>query len=258
MTLSSPSKSKAYGGIRAPKLADRLVAKLSEQIRSGAIQTGAKLPTEHEIMHEHGVSRAVVREAISRLQAGGLVEARQGIGTFVLETAKSMNFRIDPTTVITMRDVLALLELRIGFELESAALAAVRHTPEQLRDIEGPLERFQQNLESNGETEKPDFDFHLGIAAATGNRYFVEILTHLGLAILPRARVDLRFLARDNTFQYLDRTNREHRDIYHAIARRDPEGARAAMRTHLSNSREHLNRLHQAAETAAAAGSRFL
>jgi len=245
MTLSSPSKSKAYGGIRAPKLADRLVAKLSEQIRSGAIQTGAKLPTEHEIMHEHGVSRAVVREAISRLQAGGLVEARQGIGTFVLETAKSMNFRIDPTTVITMRDVLALLELRIGFELESAALAAVRHTPEQLRDIEGPLERFQQNLESNGETEKP-------------NRYFVEILTHLGLAILPRARVDLRFLARDNTFQYLDRTNREHRDIYHAIARRDPEGARAAMRTHLSNSREHLNRLHQAAEAAASAGSRFL
>jgi len=234
--------------VRAPKLAQKLVHHFADRIQSGQLAPGSKLPPEFEIMREHGVSRAVVREAISRLQAGGLVEARQGIGTFVLEPAKGTNFRIDPATVVTIADILALLELRISFEAESAYLAAIRHTPEQLKQMADAVETIQRQLESGGETRRLDYDFHLHIAAATGNRYYVELLNHLGLAILPRARIDLRYIAGDNAFQYLNRSNQEHRDIYHAIARRDPESARAAMRTHLSNSRERLRKLYEEAE----------
>lgn len=244
--LASPSSPQPR--VRAPKLAHRLIADISDRVRSGALPPGTKLPTEHEIMRENGVSRAVVREAITRLQAAGLVEVRHGIGTFVLETAKSANFPIDPATVVTMGDVLALLELRMSFETEAAYLAAVRHTPDQLREMHESIESIQRHLETDGETKKLDFEFHLKIAAATGNRYFSELLNHLGLAILPRTRVDLRYIAGNRTIEYLTRSNQEHREIYAAIALRDPHSARAAMRTHLNNSREHLRQLYEAAE----------
>ena len=199
-------------------------------------------------MGEHGVSRAVVREAISRLQAAGLVEARQGVGTFVLEPVSNANFHIDPATIMTLGDVLALLEFRMSVETESAYLAAIRHTPEQLRRIRDSIETIQRHLETSTETKKLDFEFHLSVATATGNRYFVELLNHLGLSILPRTRVDMRYIAGSHTREYLNRSNQEHRSICEAIARRDPDGARAAMRTHLSNSREHLRQIHEAAE----------
>ena len=97
-----------------------------------------------------------------------------------------------------------------------------------------------------------DFDFHLRVASATGNRYYIELLNNLGLAILPRTRLDLRYIAGENAHQYLTRSNQEHRDVYHAIARRDPESARAAMRTHLNNSREHLRRIYEQNQSAIA------
>lgn len=232
---------------RAPKLADKLVVYYSDRIKSGSLPAGSKLPTENEITRQHQVSRAVVREALSQLQAAGLVQSRQGLGTFVLETAPSSTFTIDRATVLTMRDTLALLEFRISFETEACYLAAFRHTPEQLARMRGCIETIAQLLEKGNETKRADFEFHRSIAAATGNRYFSDLLGHLGLAILPRARVDLRYIAPTDAAEYLQRSNREHMDIYQAIARRDGEGARAAMRTHLSNSRERLRQLSEAA-----------
>ncbi len=92
--------------LRAPRkrrsLAQELVTVLTEQIRDGQLKRGDKLPTESAIMDTHGVSRTVVREAISRLQAAGQVETRHGIGTFVLDTPSPSGFRIDPATVVTL------------------------------------------------------------------------------------------------------------------------------------------------------------
>jgi GntR family transcriptional repressor for pyruvate dehydrogenase complex len=234
--------------MRTPPLAHRLVTEFTDKIQSGKLAAGSKLPTENEIARENRVSRAVVREALSRLQAAGLVESRQGIGTFVLARAPSTNFRIDPATVVTMRDVLALLEVRMSFEIESAYLAAIRRTDEQLAHLGDCVERIQALLDQGQQTTDTDFEFHLGIAAATGNRYFTDILNHLGLAILPRTRVDLRYIAASNAAEYLNRSNREHRDIHQAIARRDGDGARAAMRIHLGNSRQRLQELTKETE----------
>ena len=80
-------------------------------------------------MEEFGVSRTVVREAISRLQAAGLVATRHGVGTFVVGMGDATTFRISPDQLGTLQDVIAVLELRIGVETESAALAAIRRTP---------------------------------------------------------------------------------------------------------------------------------
>ena len=72
---------------RAHNLAHDLVEKLTQSILLGQLSPGDKLPSENAIVQEHGVSRTVVREAISKLQASGLVETRHGIGTFVIERA---------------------------------------------------------------------------------------------------------------------------------------------------------------------------
>ncbi|MDD0845131.1 FadR/GntR family transcriptional regulator [Pseudomonas sp. Gutcm_11s] len=227
-------------------LAQELVSELSQQISDGVFKRGEKLPTESAIMEAQGVSRTVVREAISRLQAAGLVETRHGIGTFVLDTP-TPGFRIDPATVVTLREVIALLELRISLEVESAGLAAARRTPEHLAAMRTALDSFLRAAHRS-DAVASDFQFHLQIAFATGNRYFTDIMTHLGTSIIPRTRLNSARLAHDDEKHYLARLSREHEDIYEAIARQDADAARAAMRLHLTNSRERLRQAHEEAE----------
>ncbi|UFH50153.1 FadR/GntR family transcriptional regulator [Pseudomonas sp. KNUC1026] len=228
-------------------LAQELVAVLSERIRSGQLKRGDKLPTESAIMEEQGVSRTVVREAISRLQAAGQVETRHGIGTFVLDTPSPSGFRIDPATIVTLRDVLAVLELRISLEVESAGLAATRRTPEQLAQIREALDALNEGAAHSLDAVSSDFQFHLRIALATGNRYFTDIMTHLGTSIIPRTRLNSARLAHDDQQHYMTRLSREHEEIFDAIARQDADAARAAMRLHLTNSRERLRQAHEEA-----------
>jgi GntR family transcriptional regulator, transcriptional repressor for pyruvate dehydrogenase complex len=106
---------------RPRSLAHDLVDALAGRIRAGNLSPGEKLPTEAAIMEDFGVSRTVVREAISRLQAGGLVETRHGVGTFVVARGEGGAFRIGPEQLETLQDVIAVLELRIAVETESAA-----------------------------------------------------------------------------------------------------------------------------------------
>jgi GntR family transcriptional repressor for pyruvate dehydrogenase complex len=233
-------------------LAQGVVAYIADSIRDGALEPGDKLPTESEIMRILGVSRTVVREAISHMQAANMVETRHGIGTFVLEPQPANTLGIDPNTVVTVRDVLALLELRISLETEAAGLAAIRRSDAQLQQLRHALDSFQASVRSGGETVPSDLQFHLLVAQASGNRYFHDILSHLGTNIIPRSRLNSAKLAKDDPKVYMDRVINEHEDIYNAIARQDPEAARAAIRTHLSNSRERLRRAQEVIEGAGA------
>ncbi|GAB2867184.1 FadR/GntR family transcriptional regulator [Pseudoduganella ginsengisoli] len=229
---------------RHRNLAQGLVEAITASIKGGELKPGDKLPTESVIMDLHGVSRTVVREAISHLQAAGLVQTKHGIGTFVLEPP-SQPLRISADTVRTIGDVLAILELRISLETEAAWLAASRRSETQLAAMGEALAKILA-----GGSVEADVQFHLLIAQATGNRYFVDILAALGTHIIPRARANTAHLAQDDPAHYLERVNREHEDIFNAIKRQDAEAARAAMRTHLSNSRERLRKAQERASAA--------
>ena len=230
-------------------LSTELAHELVDRIRNGAYAPGDKLPKEAAFMDEFGVSRTVVREAISYLQAVGMAETRHGIGTFVLDTPSTTGLRIDPATIGTLRDLLAILELRISLEVESAGLAAQRRSPEQLAAMRAFLDQLNQSAAHSSDAVSSDFQFHLQIAEATGNRYFTDIMNHLGTAIIPRSRLNSARLAHDDQPHYQQRLGREHEQIYDAIARQDAESARAAMRLHLTNSRERLRQAHEEAET---------
>ena len=226
---------------RKPRnLAMSLVEELGERIRAGRVQVGEKLPTEAAIMGEFGVSRTVVREAISRLQASGLVETRHGIGTFSLGAGEAPGFRLTPDAMGTLQDVIAVLELRIGVETEAAAIAAQRRTEANLAQMRLALDAVSAALDEGRDAVAPDFQFHLEVARATQNSHFADLMTTLGSAIIPRAR--LAGEISEAHLNYLRRVNAEHENILEAIASGDSDAARAAMRTHLANSRERRRR----------------
>jgi DNA-binding FadR family transcriptional regulator len=246
VTIALPRK-------RSRSLAQEVMNDISEKIRRGLYKPGETLPTEPEVMVEQGVSRTVVREAMSRLQAAGFVETRHGIGTFVLPTAAPTVPSPDLASVVTIRDVIAMLELRISLETEAAGLAAQRRTDEHLALMQRAVDAFEENISKGESSVDADFQFHLQIALATDNKYFEDFYRHLGTTTIPRTRLDTTKFSPEPSQSYLFRTNREHQYILDAITRKDPEMARASMRMHLSNSSERLKRASEAADQQAAA-----
>jgi GntR family transcriptional repressor for pyruvate dehydrogenase complex len=228
---------------RRPRgLVPEIVDTLSADMREGRLQTGDKLPTESELMARFEVSRTVVREAISRLQASGLVETRHGIGTFVLAPPEQGPFRIAPEDFATVADVIELLELRISLESEAASLAAQRRDDSHLQHMAAALAAFEASIAESSDAVPSDFQFHMEVARATGNRHFADLMTYLGTMIIPRTRINTASSAPEGRLAYLQRVHGEHQNIYNAIRLRDAEAARQAMRLHLGNSRERLRR----------------
>lgn len=219
------------------RLAYQLVEDLKQRILNGEIAPGEKLPGENSLVEEFGVSRTVVREAVSRLQAAGLVETFQGRGSFVLEVPdRTPGLR----AVRSHRDVLDLMDFRIGVESEAAGLAAARRTAHQLQGIERALDDFRRVGDDPGRSVQADFAFHLKVAVASGNRFYGDLIGELGpmMIMLPRTRLDPAYEMDDP--DHLTRVVHEHENIHAAIARSDPEAARAAARVHLANTRERL------------------
>ncbi len=237
---------------RSQSLALEVTNDLTARIRRGVYKAGEKLPTEPAIMAQQGVSRTVVREALSRLQASGYVETRHGVGTFALPQSAHLSPALDLSTVLTIRDVLAMLELRVSLETEAAGLAAMRRTDGQLALMKRAIEQFEEGVNRGESSVDADFQFHLQIALATDNRYFEDFYRHLGTTTIPRTRLDTSRFAAERGQSYLHRTNREHEYILEAIARKDPQAASAGMRMHLSNSSERLKRASEAADLQAA------
>ncbi|WP_325343163.1 FadR/GntR family transcriptional regulator [Xylophilus sp.] len=236
--------------LRKPRsLAHALVEEFTARVHDGRLSPGDKLPTEAEIMRTFGVSRTVVREAISKLQAAGLMQTRHGIGTFVNERVDATPFRIGAEQLATLNDVIAVLELRIGIEAEAAALAATRRTEVNLQALRDTLAAFTRAVAEGGDAVAADFQFHLEIARATQNVHFSAMLAALGSSIIPRARLTASSIPDAGSdarpASYLEKVNAEHESIVSAIAARDPEAARTAMRIHLANSRERRRLLSE-------------
>ncbi|MDZ4135247.1 MAG: FadR/GntR family transcriptional regulator [Paracoccaceae bacterium] len=218
----------------ADRLSDRVVALLRGWIDSGALRPGDRLPTEHELTGATGVSRAVVREAVARLKTDGLVTSRQGVGAFVAVNSLRRPFRIDPDQIKESADVVRVMELRLGVEVESAALAAVTATGADQVKLRAAHEAFAAVCAAGEPALEQDFAFHRAIAAASGNPLIDDFLGFLGPFIIPRPQVRL---ARDNAVAqgaYLMQLAQEHRAILEAILARDEDAARATMRAHLT------------------------
>lgn len=244
-TSSQPASS------RTPSLSQRVVDGVSESINSGALKPGERVPTEPALMQTYGVSRSVVREAISRLQAGGFLRTHQGVGSFVLAPKVEVPPLEAPGAELKLQQKLAMLELRVSLEPEAAALAAQRRTPEQLAAMERALDDFDIQHSTGEGTAEADFRFHELLAQATGNEYFAHVLRAMSSATIPRQVISAIRRGRAHKAPRFgdpspqlrsgkDITAQEHRAVLEAIRRGDAAMARAAMFMHLNNSRERM------------------
>lgn len=225
----------------AERLSDRVVALLRGWIDGGALRPGDRLPTEHELAKATGVSRAVVREAAARLKTDGLVLSRQGVGAFVAKNNLRRPFRIDPDRISDPTDVVRVMELRLGVEVEAAALAALNAGGPARAHLAATHADCAARCAAGEPAIEPDFAFHRAVAAASGNPLIDDFLAFLGPFVIPRPAVRLTTQDRAAQRAYLHQLVEEHAAICDAILAADPDAARAAMRAHLARGIE-INR----------------
>jgi len=228
---------------QAPNLTSGLVERLTFEIESGKLAPGSRLPTEQALIDATGVSRTVVREAISALRANGLVITRQGVGAFVSPDAQNRPFRIHADELRSINEVLKVFELRISIETEAAGFAAERRTKRHLGDMKRCLRLIDHQIELGQSAADADYIFHKAIFAAANNSYFVQFLEFLGRFIIPRQRIQRGLEDPDQRGIYLKRIQKEHFAIFDAIKAADPEAARKAARAHLINAQERYRQL---------------
>lgn len=216
---------------RTPSLPEEVARVLREEIDSGAIPPGNRLPTEQELSERFDVSRPVIREAVSRLKYDGLVTSHQGRGVFVSPPATRHAFRIELKALEDRRDLSDILELRLTLEAEAAALAALRRKRAHLSAMESAIADLEDAVRSKTQGDDADAAFHQSVVEASDNSYFRQFAEFL------KGRIDGSIRAA--RYDYLQNEARarldidEHREIFEAIQRRDPSAARDATLQHL-------------------------
>jgi GntR family transcriptional repressor for pyruvate dehydrogenase complex len=216
-------------------LSERVANLLAEHIASGILPRGARLQSEDEIGRQLGVSRTVVREAVSRLKSDGVLESYQGSGVYVSEeTVRPL--RIGRLTSID--DVLHIVALRRAIEAQAAALAAKNRTAGELQTIEHALGEIDAAVARGGDGVDEDVAFHRRIAEASGNPYFLSVLDFVSQYLRNATRVTRSNESRRS--QFMDQVRNEHRAIVAAIAAGNAAAAERAAARHMRNAAERI------------------
>lgn len=226
--------------LSAPRLPDQLFDLLAADIRQGVFATGERLPTEGEICERYGVSRTVLREAVSRLKAEGMIETRQGSGTYVLGPSFRTPFRFDASAGGTKDAIVKLAELRLGVEGTAAGLAAARATPAQRRRLRQCLERMASAVRNGTDGSQADLEFHETVAEATGNAHYRLFMDYLRQAFAVAIDTARRNSAREEGLSQA--VQEEHAAVYEAIVAGDAAAAEKAMKRHIRNAAVRLTR----------------
>lgn len=195
---------------------------------------GDRLPNEQDLADELHVSRTTLREAVKILAAYRVLEIRRGIGTFVTEEAlnETQDFEQLADVKANAKD---LYEMRLIFEPEAAALAALRGTESEIRRILEIGEHIEQEFLSNRDRTDDEHAFHRAIAQATHNEFMNKLMPVLYQAISKGVVLS------EKNEQVKNHTMEDHRMIMEFLEQRNPEGARNAMKIHILHAIKELN-----------------
>jgi GntR family transcriptional repressor for pyruvate dehydrogenase complex len=232
----------AFSGTPSLKIGARLSEQLADAlamgIRDGQLPPGQRLPTEAALVARFGVSRTVVREALSRLRTLGLVESRQGSGAFVAQGLAPVLESLVLAPDGSIAAVAQMIEVRRALESEAAALAAARRTPEALQHIRLAVQALDDAVAAGGDGVAEDVALHTAIAQAAGNPFLLSTLAYLHGFLLDATRVTRAHEARhaDLAQQVRD----EHAAIVAAIEAADVDAARTAGAQHMHHAARRI------------------
>jgi DNA-binding FadR family transcriptional regulator len=217
----------------APKprpLGEHVYQELLGLILAGEYAQDSRLPGELDLAQRFGVSRPVLRQALSRLRAEGLIYTRHGAGNFVQRRSRPTPLDYGPLQSVP--DVQRCLEFRCGLESAIAGRAASLHDSDSLQAIRRAMQQMEQAEAAGEHGLETDFAFHLEIARATRNRFFVTTLEALRPQVLFSINL-IRSLSTRPLRERLHEVHGEHRQIVEAIAAGDSQRAERAMSDHL-------------------------
>jgi len=211
-----------------PRLHDQISEQINKLIAEGFLKAGDRLPSERELAERFKVSRNSVRDALRTLEAKGLVEIRQGDGTYIRETnaAELYQAMID---ILAMKKetIREIMQVRKILEPGVAYYAAQNATPDELKALEEILEKQEAKAAIDDPGVEEDSRFHYLIAQMTGNGFLVSLLQLINESIRDTRDIVLRYPDTRSA------TRVGHRRILDALASGNPDRARAAMLAHI-------------------------
>ena len=225
-----------FPGEGAERLEVQVYKALLDKIRFGSYRLGERLPSEHELAEEHGVSRPVIRAALSKLRDSGLIVSRRGAGSFVNSGVPTEAGGYTPLGSIS--DISDYFDFRRTIEGEIAALAAQNGGPDAAKELRGIAEEVLATLAKGEDSVGLDIQFHTTLAELSDNRFLTETL---GL-IRPHWIFVGNFVRSLSATRVRTgrRMTNEHLMIADAVEKRDPEAARKAMLDHIDGSERRV------------------
>lgn len=221
--------------VKRSRIYERIVEQIQTLIANGTFKPGQQLPTERDLARTFQVSRTTVREALRALEMAGVIEGKQGGGTFVRDVSTEMLVRPLASALLKgKRELDDIFEVRQLVEPGVARLAALRRTDDQLQRLEELLERQRAKVAAGENFVDEDTQFHYLLAVAADN------------PVLLRLQDTIMALVRESRADYLqgpDRAQRSlanHEAILEAVRRGDGDAAQAATRQHIEAVRERI------------------
>ena len=232
-----PGVNKMFSPIKSTKVYEQVIDQIKNMIDQGILKKGDKLPSERNLVQQLEVSRASIREALRALEVVGLIECRQGEGSYIKASFQDNLF--EPLSIMFMLEGSnqeEILELRKIMEVEAAGLASKRITDEQLLELKELTQKFL-NCDDEDINSEIDKNFHYKIAECSGNVLIFDILKTVSTLVdhfIKDARKLIIVHAGNKEILFS-----QHNEIYLSIERHSSADARKAMREHLDFSNKY-------------------
>ena len=221
--------------IQPVQLTESALVALSAYVTECAVQVGDRLPAERLIAQQLGISRPILREALGRWAALGIIETRNGSGSYLRRPVEQGASYVVLSLSAERHELLKLLELRRALEVEASGLAALRRTPEELQHLRACYKRADQVQGQGGSDPDADWAFHAAIYEAAGNPYFKDIFMSL------QGQLRRIFANPLHIHDFANRSWPLHLELLEAVERQDEDSARACTARILDIVREDLD-----------------
>ena len=222
-----------YKKIKPKKIYEEVSEALYEMIRNGTLKPGEKLDSIQRLAESFQVGRPAIREALSALSSMGLIEIKQGEGTFVKTfDPGAMNYSLTSASLMDNDHIKQLLEVRRILEVGTAELAARKRTDKDVEELKKRLDEMERASDDEALSDITDVAFHVSVANASQNELLISLMNQVSEMMVERMR-DIRRVALYSEEMSIKRLYQQHARIYEAIVSQDEEAARTAMLAHI-------------------------
>ncbi|MEC1377031.1 MULTISPECIES: FadR/GntR family transcriptional regulator [Heyndrickxia] len=224
-----------YKKIQPKKIYEQVADELVEMIREGNLKPGEKLDSVQQLAENFSVGRSAIREALTSLRAMGLIELRQGEGTYVKKfEPNDISYSIVQALLMNKEDIIHLLEVRKILETGIVVAAAEKHNEEDLDKMKIALKEMKKATVNEELGEQADLAFHLAIVNATHNPLLINLMSHVS-ELMVQAMEETRRIWLYSRVSTLEILYEQHSRILEGIESRNKEQARNAMLDHLES-----------------------